>query len=225
MNGCVGGDGINRSRGLPDVVAKRARYFSAMQNVVPGRRTGYARGAAESDPWPSCRRAVGAYILGLPAAIAEMDRKSLEKRLTWRRSAMMTVQRLVLVALILLVFAFILTLIAIFYEGFSLVKLWGLLSVIAGLIIVYFYMLPASKVVRATFVMPPDGIEDRVTQAMAAIGFTIEPHSQIGNSFTFRATGARLVVTETTSGIEVAGPSGAIDNLASKLGIVPHKNA
>jgi hypothetical protein len=63
----------------------------------------------------------------------------------------------------------------------------------------------ASKVVRASFVMPPDGIEDRVAQAMAAIGFTIEPHSQIVNSFTFRAAGARLVVTKTSSGIEVAG--------------------
>lgn len=138
---------------------------------------------------------------------------------------MVTVQRWLMLALILLVFAFIMTLIAIFYEGFSLVKLWGLLSVIAGVITVYFYMLPASKVVRATFVMPLDGIEDRVAQAMAAIGFTIEPHSQIGNSFTFRATGARLVVTKTASGIEVAGPSGGIDSLANKLGIIPHKSA
>jgi len=137
----------------------------------------------------------------------------------------MTVQQLVHLVLILLVLAFILALMAIFYEGFSLVKLWGLLSVMASGITVYFYMLPASKVVCATFVMPPDGIEDRVAQAMAASGFTIEPHSQIGNSFTFRATGARLVVTKTTSGIEVAGPLGGIDNLASKLGIIPHKNA
>jgi hypothetical protein len=138
---------------------------------------------------------------------------------------MMTVQRLAHLTLILLVLALILGVMAIFYEGFSLVKLWGLLSVLAGGIPVYFYILPASKIVRATFLMSPDAIEDRVAQAMAAIGFTIEPHSQIGNTFTFRALGSRLVVTKTTSGIEVAGPSGGIENLASKLGIVPHKNA
>lgn len=138
---------------------------------------------------------------------------------------MMTVQRLVHLALFLLLLALIMTPISIFYEGFSLIKMWGLLTVMACGIWVYFYMLPASKVVRATFVMPPDGIEDRVVQAMAASGFTIEPHSQIGNSFTFRTTGARLVVTKTTSGIEVAGPSGCVDNLASKLGIIPHKAA
>jgi Mn2+/Fe2+ NRAMP family transporter len=138
---------------------------------------------------------------------------------------MITVRRLVPLALILLLLALIMTLISIFYEGFSLIKLWGLLIVIAGVITVYFYMLPASKVVRATFVIQPDGIEDRVAQAMATIGFTIEPHSQFGNSFTFRATGTRLVVTKTTSGIEVAGPSGCIDNLASKLGVIPHKKA
>jgi hypothetical protein len=124
---------------------------------------------------------------------------------------------------ILLVLALILTLMAIFYEGFSLIKLWGLLSAIAGGITLYFYILPASKVVCATFVMQPDGIEDRVARAMAAIGFTIEPHSQIGHSFTFRTLGSRLVVTKTASGVDVAGPSGNIDNLASKLGIIPRK--
>jgi hypothetical protein len=138
---------------------------------------------------------------------------------------MMTIQRLARVAFILLLLALIMTLISIFYEGFSLIKLWGLLSVTAGGITVYFCILPASKVVRATFVIQPDGIEDRVVQAMATIGFTIEPQSQIGNSFTFRATGTRLVVTKTTSGIEVAGPSGCIDNLARKLDIVPQKSA
>jgi hypothetical protein len=134
----------------------------------------------------------------------------------------MTVQRLVQDTFILLVLALIFTLISISYEGFSFIKLWGLLSVMAGGITVYFY-LPASKIASATFVIQPGCIEDRVVQAMAPIGFTLEPHSQIGNSFTFRATGARLVVTKTTSGIEVAGPSGCIDNLASKLGIIPQK--
>jgi hypothetical protein len=87
---------------------------------------------------------------------------------------MMTIQRAVQVALMLLALALIMTLISIFYEGFSLIKLWGLLSVVAGGITVYFYMLPASKVVRATFVMQPDGVEDRLVQAMAMIGFTLE---------------------------------------------------
>jgi hypothetical protein len=86
-------------------------------------------------------------------------------------------------------------------------------------------LLPRFKLVRATFVMPPDGIEDRVVQAMAASGLAMEPHSQIGNSFTFRTLGSRLVVTKTPSGIEVAGTSDRIDQLASKLGIIPRKDA
>ena len=60
---------------------------------------------------------------------------------------------------------------------------------------------------------------------MAAVGFTIEPNSQISHSFTFRSLGSRLVVTKTTSGIEVAGPSRSVDRLANRLGITPHKNA
>jgi hypothetical protein len=48
------------------------------------------------------------------------------------------------------------------------------------------------RLVRATFILPPDRIKDRLAQAMAAIGFTIEPHSQVGHSFTFRALGSRL---------------------------------
>jgi hypothetical protein len=137
---------------------------------------------------------------------------------------MMTGQRLVQVGLILCGLAAILNAYSIFYEGFSLLKFWSLFLLMAGSIQL-FRMSRRFKIVRATFVMQPDGIEDRVAQAMAASGFTIEPHSQIGNSFTFRALGSRLVVTKTASGIEVVGPLDRIDQLANKLGIIPLKHA
>jgi hypothetical protein len=130
--------------------------------------------------------------------------------------------RLVQAALILCGLSFIVGLAAILVEGFSTTKLVGLFLSIAGC----FCLLALLKLglVRVTFVMQPDEIEDRLAQAMAAIGFTIEPHSQIGHSFTFRALGSRLVVTKTASGIDVTGNSGSIDRLASQLGIIPHKN-
>jgi hypothetical protein len=124
--------------------------------------------------------------------------------------------------LILCGLSFIVGLAAILVEGFSAAKLVGPFLSIAG----FFWLLRLFKLglVRVTFVMQPDGIEDRLAQAMAAIGFTIEPNSQIGHSFTFRALGSRLVVTKTASGIDVTGNSGSIDRLASQLGIIPHKN-
>jgi hypothetical protein len=67
--------------------------------------------------------------------------------------------------------------------------------------------------------------QDQVAHATAAIGLTIEPHSQIGHSFTFRGFGLRLVVTKTPSGIDVTGASSLIDRLAKELGATPHKNA
>jgi hypothetical protein len=53
----------------------------------------------------------------------------------------------------------------------------------------------------------------------------IEPHSQIGHSFTFRGFGLRLVVTKSPSGIDVTGASSLIDRLAREFGATPHKNA
>jgi hypothetical protein len=126
-------------------------------------------------------------------------------------------------ALILCGLTFILGLAAILVEGFSAAELTGLFLNFAGIL----FLLSKLQLglVRVTFVMQPDEIEDRLAQAMAAIGFTIEPHSQIGHSFTFRAAlGSRLVVTKTASGIDVTGNSGSIDRLASQFGIIPHKN-
>ena len=82
----------------------------------------------------------------------------------------------------------ILSMAAIFVEGFSTAKLTGVLIPFLCLI----YVLPHSKLVRVTFAMQPDDIEDRLAQAMAAIGFTIEPNSQLGHSFIFRSLGSRL---------------------------------
>jgi hypothetical protein len=83
-------------------------------------------------------------------------------------------------------------LVSIFYEGLSVIAVLGPLSGILCFIYL-FYALPQLKLARATFAMPPDDIEDRLAQAMAAIALTIEPNSQIGHSFTFRALGSRLV--------------------------------
>jgi len=110
-----------------------------------------------------------------------------------------------------------------YVEGFSVPMLiGGVLSLIISFRLLSQLRL---RLVRATFILPPDRIEDQVAQAMAAIGFTVEPHSQIGHSFTFRGFGLRLVVTKTASGIDVTGASSLIDRLAKELGATPHKNA
>ena len=110
-----------------------------------------------------------------------------------------------------------------YVDGFSVPMLvGGVLSLIFS-----FRLLSQLKLrlVRATFILPADRIEDQVAHATAAIGLTIEPHSQIGHSFTFRGFGSRLVVTKTPTGVEVTGASSLIDRLAKELGATPHKNA
>jgi hypothetical protein len=127
------------------------------------------------------------------------------------------------VALFLCLLVVILAPFEMYVEGFSVPMLvGGVLSLIISFRLLSQLRL---RLVRATFILPPDRIEDHVAQAMAAIGFTVEPHSQIGQSFTFRALGSRLVVTKTASGIEVTGTSGLIDRLAKELGIIPQKDA
>ena len=126
------------------------------------------------------------------------------------------------VALILCLLVVILVPFAIYVDGFSVPMLvGGVLSLISS-----FRLLSQLRVrlVRATFTLPPDQIEDQVAHAMAAIGLTIEPHSQVGHSFTFRGFGSRLVVTKTPSGIDVTGASNLIDRLERELGAKP-KNA
>ena len=137
---------------------------------------------------------------------------------------MAVLQRSVQFTLILFVLFPILGLVAVFHEGLSATTLIGPL-ILAPFCVFSLYNLPQLKLVRAAFAIQSDDIEDRLAQAMAMIGFTIEPNSQIGHSFTFRARGARLVVTKTASGIEVAGPSGWVDLLAKKLEIAPLKSA
>jgi hypothetical protein len=80
---------------------------------------------------------------------------------------------------------------------------------------------------RVKFAMENNGIEDELAQAMAEIGFTVEPQSRIGNSFTFSSatTGSRLVVTKIDGGIVVVGAPALVTNLAGKLGIAPQTDA
>jgi hypothetical protein len=125
------------------------------------------------------------------------------------------------IALILCLLVVILVPLAMYVDGFSVPMLvGGVLSLIASFQLVSQLKL---RPVRASFILPLDRIEDQVAHATAAIGLTIEPHSQIGHSFTFRSFGSRLVVTKTPSGIDVTGPSSLIDRMAKELGAVPHK--
>jgi len=127
------------------------------------------------------------------------------------------------VALFLCLLVVILVPFGMYVDGFSVPMLvGGVLSLIISFRLLSQLRL---RLVRATFTLPPDRIEDQVAHATAAIGLTIEPRSQIGHSFTFRGFGLRLVVTKTPSGIDVTGASSLIDRLAKELGATPHKNA
>jgi hypothetical protein len=84
---------------------------------------------------------------------------------------------------------------------------------------------------RAKMAIRGGDIENRIAQAMAEIGFTFEPGSQIGDTFTFgshfRLTSgylqfpSRLVVTRNERGITVVGLAYWVDRLERKLGAGP----
>jgi len=210
---------------VPDVFECEACHDTAARDSrgrVSSVRT--IRGnVGDASPFHGLRlKKAGVYGLGaiIPTVDTRRDRIYAGRKML----PMAVVQRGVQFALILCVLASILTLMSIFYEGLSATALLAPLSGIACCICL-FWNLPQLKLVRATFAIESDDIEDRLAQAMAMIGFTTEPNSQIGHSFTFRARGVRLVATKTASGIEVAGPSGWVDLLAKKLEIKPIKSA
>lgn len=97
-----------------------------------------------------------------------------------------------------------------------------LLVVIAGYALFYcvaVILKPFNTQIRSKIVLSQDDLENRLAQAMAEIGFFVEPRSQIGDTFTFMGSGrARLVATKSHDGIVVVGSSYLVDRLIAKLG-------